>query len=98
MSCRRCGPAAKTGYFLRHFSHDNRLPLRSFEVAAHRRSLAYSFPGNVCELRAVVELATVLAEGKHIRAADFPPLLSSPAAHALPLASLGNEPGLSLRK
>lgn len=39
-----------------------------------------------------------LAEGKHIQAADLPPLLSSPTTHALPLAGLSYGPGPSLRE
>jgi len=77
--------------FVRSFSHLNRLPVRGFDAEAKRRLLAYSFPGNVRELKAVVELATVLADGSHIRAADLPPLQAtatardaSPAATAVP--------------
>jgi DNA-binding NtrC family response regulator len=61
-------------HFVRNFSHANRLPIRSFEAEAKRRLLAYPFPGNVRELKAVVELAAVLADGAHIGAADLPPL------------------------
>ncbi|MFD1870800.1 sigma-54-dependent transcriptional regulator [Hymenobacter bucti] len=60
--------------FVRNFSHLNHLPVRSFDAEAKRRLLAYPFPGNVRELKAVVELAAVLADGSHIRAADLPPL------------------------
>jgi DNA-binding NtrC family response regulator len=61
-------------HFVQNFSHANRLPVRSFDAEAQRRLLAYSFPGNVRELKAVVELAAVLADGTHIRAVDLPPL------------------------
>jgi two-component system response regulator AtoC len=61
-------------HFVQNFSHANRLPVRSFDAEARRRLLAYSFPGNVRELKAVVELAAVLADGTHIRAVDLPPL------------------------
>jgi DNA-binding NtrC family response regulator len=60
--------------FVRNFSHLNRLPVRSFDAEAKRRLLAHAFPGNVRELKAVVELAAVLADGSHIRAVDLPPL------------------------
>lgn len=33
--------------------------------------MAHAFPGNVRELKAVVELATVLADGEQIQAADL---------------------------
>jgi two-component system response regulator AtoC len=61
-------------HFVQNFSHANRLPIRNFDAEARRRLLAYSFPGNVRELKAVVELAAVLADGTHIRAVDLPPL------------------------
>jgi DNA-binding NtrC family response regulator len=48
--------------------------VRSFDAEARRRLLAHTFPGNVRELKAVVELATVLADGSHIRASDLPAL------------------------
>jgi DNA-binding NtrC family response regulator len=61
-------------HFVQNFSHANRLPVRSFDAEAKRRLLAHSFPGNVRELKAVLELAAVLADGAHIRATDLPPL------------------------
>nr|GFC49376.1 phenol degradative protein activator, putative [Tanacetum cinerariifolium] len=61
-------------HFVQNFSHSNRLPVRSFDAEAQRRLLAYPFPGNVRELKAVAELAAVLADGSHIRAVDLPPL------------------------
>jgi two-component system response regulator AtoC len=88
-------------HFLRSFSLSNRLPLRSFDAEAQRRLLAHDFPGNVRELRAVVELAAVLAEGKHIQATDLPPLLTSPPTpdvSALPPATPSSGPSLSLRE
>ena len=84
-------------FFVRNFSQHNRLPVRSFDAEARKRLLAYSFPGNVRELRAVVELAAVLAEGKHIKATDLPSLQGQPASRELPAAT-GGEVGLSLRE
>jgi two-component system response regulator AtoC len=68
-------------HFVQNFSHANRLPVRSFDAEARRRLLAYPFPGNVRELKAVVELAAVLADGAHIRAADLPPLQAPATGH-----------------
>jgi DNA-binding NtrC family response regulator len=86
-------------FFVRGFSAQNRLPVRSFDAEARKRLLAYAFPGNVRELRAVVELAAVLAEGKHIRATDLPSLQGSLAERELPPApGPSNEASLSLRE
>jgi DNA-binding NtrC family response regulator len=88
-------------FFVQNFSQQNRLPVRGFDAEASRRLLAYSFPGNVRELRAVVELAAVLAEGKHIRASDLPSLgqPGPSASRELPAASPGPEAeGKSLRE
>lgn len=58
--------------FVRSFSQLNKLPVRPFSPEARQRLLGYNFPGNVRELKAVVELATVLAEGPQIEAQDIP--------------------------
>ena len=54
------------------FSQLNQLPERAFSAAAQQRLLSYAYPGNVRELKAVVELAAVLAEGAQIEAGDIP--------------------------
>ena len=58
--------------FVRDFSNLNNLPLRQLTESARERLLTHTFPGNVRELRAVVELATVLADGEQIFAEDLP--------------------------
>lgn len=58
--------------FAQRFSQLNDLPLRPFSPEARQRLMHYQYPGNVRELKAVVELATVLAEGDRIEAADIP--------------------------
>lgn len=86
-------------FFVRSFSHHNRLPVRSFDAEARKRLLAYAFPGNVRELRAVVELAAVLAEGTHIKASDLPSLHGVVASREPnPVASPSLESTLSLRE
>jgi DNA-binding NtrC family response regulator len=87
--------------FVRNFSHLNHLPVRSFDAEAKRRLLAHPFPGNVRELKAVVELAAVLADGLHIRAVDLPPLQASTPgrdAGATTLAATAAGPMPSLRE
>ncbi len=80
-------------FFVRNFSQHNRLPVREFDAEARKRLLAYSFPGNVRELRAVVELAAVLAEGRHIKATDLPSLQGQAASRELPTATGVSEAG-----
>jgi len=88
-------------FFVQKFSPQNRLPVRGFDAEASQRLLAYPFPGNVRELRAVVELAAVLAEGKYIKASDLPSLgqPGPSASRELPAAGPGPEAeGKSLRE
>ena len=42
-----------------------------FSRKAKSRLLAYNFPGNVRELKAVIELAAVLSDGKQIEEEDI---------------------------
>jgi two-component system response regulator AtoC len=58
--------------FVRSFSQLNKLPLRPFSAEARQHLLGYAYPGNVRELKAVVELAAVLADGEQIGVADIP--------------------------
>jgi DNA-binding NtrC family response regulator len=61
--------------FVRAFSRQNGLSVSGFDATARQRLLNYPFPGNVRELKAIAELAAVMAEGKQIRACDLPPML-----------------------
>lgn len=57
--------------FLREFCQQNSLPPLRFSDAARQQLRQYSFPGNVRELKAVVELAAVLADGELIQPKDL---------------------------
>ncbi|GAA4392868.1 sigma-54 dependent transcriptional regulator [Hymenobacter koreensis] len=57
--------------FLRKFCLLNHLPALGFSTEARHKLLQYAFPGNVRELKAVVELAAVLAEGDTVRPQDL---------------------------
>jgi two-component system response regulator AtoC len=85
-------------HFVRNFSHTNRLPVRSFDAEAQRRLLAYSFPGNVRELKAIVELAAVMADGAHIRATDLPSLQALATTRDTSSTSAPTGTTLSLRE
>ncbi|GAB3873817.1 sigma-54 dependent transcriptional regulator [Hymenobacter segetis] len=58
--------------FVRDFCQLNNLPPRQLTDSAREQLKAHPFPGNVRELKAVVELATVLADGEFIHGEDLP--------------------------
>jgi DNA-binding NtrC family response regulator len=58
--------------FVRDFCAQNNLPPRLLTDDARQRLKAHPFPGNVRELKAVVELAAVLADGEFISGDDLP--------------------------
>jgi DNA-binding NtrC family response regulator len=74
--------------FTRTFNQLNKLPARTFSAEARQRLLGYAYPGNVRELKAVVELAAVLADGEQIEASDIP-FRSAPATRAADSAATG---------
>ncbi|SNR53890.1 sigma-54-dependent transcriptional regulator [Hymenobacter mucosus] len=59
------------GAFLQDFCGQNKMAACSFSPAAQQKLLSYPFPGNVRELKAVVELAAVLAESDVIQPQDL---------------------------
>ncbi|OGX81980.1 regulator [Hymenobacter lapidarius] len=68
--------------FVGDFCALNNLPPRQLSDGARSLLLSHPFPGNVRELKAVVELAAVLADGEQIQAADLPLRDSRPAVGA----------------
>lgn len=56
--------------FLEQFTKENGLAKKTLSAGAQEKLLTYAYPGNVRELRAVVELAVVMAEGHVIEAGD----------------------------
>ena len=83
--------------FVQQFSALNDLPMRPFSAAARKRLLYYPFPGNVRELRAVVELAAVLAEGNCLEEKDLR-LRALPASAGMPVQAPQSGPFPSLRE
>jgi DNA-binding NtrC family response regulator len=59
-------------YFLGAIARELKLPRRSISDTARRKLATYSFPGNVRELRNLLERAYILASGNTIEAADLP--------------------------
>ena len=58
-------------HFLKEFVAQNRLPAMAFSKPAKSKLLGYHFPGNVRELKAIVELAAVMADGNAIQEEDI---------------------------
>ena len=75
--------------FLQSFCTQNGMAHCRLSPEAQQKLLNYSFPGNVRELKAVMELAAVLAESEVIRAQDLP-LRHANALHT-EAPTLGNE-------
>jgi len=76
-------------HFMSGFSKLNHLPPRPLSTAARQRLLAHHFPGNVRELKAVVELAAVLADGAQIEPEDIP-FRTAPHPAEAPAVPLGS--------
>ncbi len=55
-------------HLLDQFSHDNEMPKFNLSAEAQKILMAYPFPGNIRELKSVVELAAVMSEGNIIEA------------------------------
>ena len=60
------------GYLLRQIAGDLKLPPQSLSADALRQLQGYSFPGNVRELRNLLERACILNNEKQIAAIDLP--------------------------
>ena len=58
-------------YFIDTFCKENNLEEKTLSEAAQKKLLGYSFPGNVRELRSVVELAVALSSSNLIEAKDI---------------------------
>ncbi|NOU48279.1 MAG: sigma-54-dependent Fis family transcriptional regulator [Bacteroidales bacterium] len=53
-------------YFVDEFCTENKMPRFSITESAQNKLMRYSFPGNVRELKAIMELATVLSDTDQI--------------------------------
>jgi two-component system, NtrC family, response regulator AtoC len=53
-------------HFIDNFCKENKLPKKTLSPEAQQKLLQYSFPGNVRELKSVVELAVVMADDETI--------------------------------
>lgn len=58
-------------FFIENFCRDNGMEAKILSAGAGQKLLAYHFPGNVRELKSLVELACVMSDGKEILANDI---------------------------
>lgn len=58
-------------HFLDQFSKENQLPKFKITQEAQEKLLQYHFPGNVRELKSVIELSAVMAESQEVRPQDI---------------------------
>lgn len=58
-------------HFIGNFCRENKIEIKNLGSDAQQKLLAYHFPGNVRELKSLVELASVMSAGKEINARDI---------------------------
>jgi len=58
-------------FFKDQFCKENKMIKKDFTPAAAEKLLKYSYPGNVRELKALVEIAAVMSDGRYIENADL---------------------------
>jgi DNA-binding NtrC family response regulator len=56
---------------LDQFLKENRMPAKQLSAEAKSKLMKYPFPGNVRELRSIMELAAVMADGNEIMETDI---------------------------
>jgi DNA-binding NtrC family response regulator len=58
-------------YFVKLFCKENKLPMKTLSSPAQKKIIAYSFPGNIRELKSIIELSVILSEGEIITPDDI---------------------------
>jgi transcriptional regulator with PAS, ATPase and Fis domain len=58
-------------YFVKLFCKENKMPLKALSSPAQKKILAYNFPGNIRELKSIIELSVILSEGESILPDDI---------------------------
>jgi two-component system response regulator AtoC len=58
-------------FFLDEFCKENKMPLKQFSADAKDRLMKYHFPGNVRELKSMIDLAVVMSDGAEIQEGDI---------------------------
>lgn len=60
-----------TKFFLDEFAKDNKSNTLALSSEAKDKLMKYNYPGNVRELKAIIDLACVMSDGKEIQAEDI---------------------------
>lgn len=58
-------------HFVEAFCNENKTPVKTFSREAYKKLMSYHFPGNIRELKSIVELATVMSDGDEITPEDI---------------------------
>lgn len=58
-------------FFIKQFSQENGLQIKNVSTAAQQKLLSYAYPGNIRELKSVVDLAMALSNNKEIEPSDI---------------------------
>ena len=58
-------------YFIQSFCSENRIAIKTFSPEAIEKLKQYNFPGNIRELKSIIELAIVMAENHIIQPEDI---------------------------
>jgi DNA-binding NtrC family response regulator len=58
-------------HFLQNFCRENKIELRRIGEQAQKKLLGYSFPGNIRELKSLIELAVTLSSDTEITPSDI---------------------------
>jgi two-component system, NtrC family, response regulator AtoC len=58
-------------HFINEFCNDNNIQVKKISVPAQKKLMSYSFPGNIRELKSIIELAVTLSVTEEIEPADI---------------------------
>ncbi|MFZ4546489.1 MAG: sigma-54-dependent transcriptional regulator [Bacteroidales bacterium] len=58
-------------HFVQLFCKENDMPLKTLSSDAQKKILGYRFPGNIRELKSIIELSVILSEGNSIKPDDI---------------------------
>ncbi|MCO6359214.1 sigma-54-dependent transcriptional regulator [Roseivirga pacifica] len=58
-------------HFIKAFCEENNLPNKKLDKTANKKLMGYAFPGNIRELKSVVELSVVMSDSETIAADDI---------------------------
>jgi two-component system response regulator AtoC len=58
-------------YFLEEFCKENKMPQKAFNNDSKQKLMSYSYPGNIRELKTIVDLSAVMSDGLQIFPEDI---------------------------